>query len=121
MENSEDITIILFIRGLKHYLGICVDNAYRNAKREYYSSLKGELYCGICGIKMSWKEPRSLDHIIPKSVIYETGLVGLIFDHRNFRATHVECNVGRGALTINDMPDKVRDKLFVFANNTNTP
>lgn len=121
MNNSESITTILFFGGLRHYLGISVDKEYRQAKRKYYSSLKGKLSCGICGAKMSWKEPRSLDHIIPKSVIYETGLVGLIFDFRNFRATHPDCNVGRGNLTINDMPDKVRDKLFVFANNTNKP
>lgn len=109
--NDDSETLVLFFKGLAHYLGKTVNKVYREAKREYYTSLKGKLECGICGEKMSWKEQRTVDHIIPKNIIWEYGPAPLYFDVRNFRAAHPDCNSKRGVLTLDDLPLSIKDKL----------
>ncbi len=103
----------LLYKGIYHYLGIEVSKAYRKSKKEYHRSLGNtQRICNLCGEPIKWKD-MSVDHIISRSIIWETGLVGLIFDHRNFQVAHKLCNVKRGGLTLDDLPDKVRNKLFV--------
>lgn len=109
----DDEVIVLFMRGLYHYLGKSVSEAYKQSRADYLRA-NTKWRCSICGkrTKKTGNMGKTIDHIIPKNIIFETGLVGLLFDHRNFRLTHALCNVQRGELTIDDLPDKVRDKLF---------
>lgn len=108
--NSQSDTVVLFFWALRHYLGKAVNKTYRQAKREYYTSLKGKLYCGLCGEKMSWNDKRTIDHIIPKSIIWETGLSGLYFDPRNFQASHEQCNYEKSS-DVSELPKAVIAKL----------
>lgn len=105
-------TYYLFYLGLRHYLGKSVNEQYQISKRYFLRTITGENcgQCGICFKTVEWGE-QTIDHIIPKSIIYEYGLLNLLFDHRNFRITHQLCNTTRGD-SMDELPEPIRNKLF---------
>lgn len=119
---GKDFTILLIVWGYRHYWGKQRSLLWSKTRKEFlWNKLhRGEsMDCEICG---EWcpKHDRTVDHIIPRNILFEVELVGLEFDHRNLRLAHKKCNSDRGRLTIDDMPDSIRDKLFVLLE-TNTP
>lgn len=100
----------LYLVGLKHYLGKTINKEVCRAGWEFWeNSTQLQRICGICGEYVKFKH-RSIDHIIPKSVIYKTGLAGLLYDKRNFRITHRVCNTNRGS-DLSELPPAVIEKL----------
>ena len=108
---QNDITVYwLFYKGLRQYLGLW---KFRTLKTEFYRWMVANGWpniCGICHKKIRTRKERSLDHIIPISICMELEMPGLIFDPRNFRVAHRDCNEMRSS-NISDLPKKVRQAL----------
>lgn len=83
--------LVLFFRGLYHYLGIRVDEALKQEILEFLIENRWPRICGLCGKRIRGKG-RTIDHIIPKATCYEVGLPELCIDRRNFQVAHKECN-----------------------------
>ena len=115
-------TKYLFWLGLYHWAGKRKNALYRQAKAEWQrNSLNKCWLCAICGKKIP-KRQSTIDHIIPKNILYEFDLDPMVWDKRNFQAAHQLCNVRRGLLTVDDMPDSIKEKLFaLISTRTNTP
>lgn len=110
MNNWDYECRILFYKGLYHYLGKEIDTAQSQAGWSYWDSLPHPRLCWICGQKVNRRD-RSIDHIIPKAIIHELSLPGLIYDKRNFRIAHKQCNGKRGD-NIDTLPKSVKNKLL---------
>lgn len=113
----EDTQGWLLYRGLYHYVGLTANYAYRNSKTKYIRQLTAKhkkacepVLCWLCGEKIKHKEI-NIDHVVPVNLIYKYELYGLLTDPRNFQPAHFRCNVGRGALTIDDLPATIRNKI----------
>ena len=96
-------------RALRVYLGEKVNEHLQIACRYFYYSQSSPRLCSICG-KHIRHGNRSVDHIIPLSVVRELELYRLMFDPRNMRIAHNYCNVNRGN-DISDLPESVINKL----------
>lgn len=121
----DDTVYWLLWRFTRKYLGLLKEARWREAKAEFKRSRSNNWKCDICGKKLGKKNQRylrpSVDHVIPRNILYQLGLVDLIFDLRNLQLTHEICNVKRGDLTIADLPPRIRDKLFAMSSYANTP
>lgn len=104
-------TYWLIWRGLHRHVGLLKNNLYKQARREWLRQHKTQLDCALCGEKIDWGKV-TVDHIIPRKILYEYGLIELIFDSRNFQAAHELCNAKRGDLTIDDLPPAIRYKIL---------
>lgn len=79
------------------------------AKSHYKRAVKYPLFCCFCGEKIKNRD-HSVDHIIPRSVCYAIERPMLIFDIRNFRSSHKQCNRERADET-SDLPEAVLEKI----------
>lgn len=103
----------MVFRGLHHYLGKAINDAIKQAGWELWEETPyKDRNCVFCG-KFVKHRDRSIDHIVPESVIKELGLAGLLYDKRNFRIAHKICNRERGDNT-DDLPEAVLAKLRVL-------
>lgn len=101
MINSEYITYWLVYRGLYHW--ICYNNTmrWRSFKLQWRARNRWPMHCSACGVKVKpshgtdkyHPQRLSLDHIIPKSLIYELELYELLYDYDNFCLMCETCNV----------------------------
>lgn len=107
-----DSQIVLVFMEARHHMGKMMRDYYRQVRAEYWRELPpGPLRCYLCDKHLKWRE-KTIDHIVPKSVIYETGLVWLIYDKRNFAPAHHRCNANRGELSLKDLPENIQQALI---------
>lgn len=121
MINSEYTTYWLVYRGLYHW--ICFYNTlrWRTFKLQWRAKHKWPMRCSACGVKViashgtdKYHPKRlSLDHIIPKSLIYELELYELLYDYDNFCLMCETCNVIKSdaKLDISDLPPRLLVKF----------
>jgi 5-methylcytosine-specific restriction endonuclease McrA len=107
---NNDITILLLMWGIYHYLGKSVDGHYKYQRRLFIINQPYTKACWICGGTVDHEEV-TIDHVVPMSIVKELELYKLIFDHRNFMIAHKSCNSARGN-NIDDLPPKIKEKIL---------
>lgn len=105
MEQEQSELLCLFYKGIYHYLGKQKTEMYKQARAEFLRS-NHRWICSKCGAKTK-KKTKSIDHIIPKSILYELELPSLIYDPNNFRLMCTDCNFARGNDT-EELPTNIR-------------
>lgn len=91
----------------RHWAGLVKHSLYQEAKYEYLDSMRyRDRKCYFCKKKVKSKD-RSIDHIIPQSIIKKYDLYSLIWSPSNMRLAHKLCNTRRGAdLTL--LPENIK-------------
>lgn len=77
----------LFFIGFKAYIGKRVNSQWLQFKKDWMRNHKYPSSCSNCKVKLRRNEKRdnfrTLDHIIPKQIIYALDLPELLFDDEN--------------------------------------
>lgn len=97
-------------QGFKHFLATKRARLYSYAKYEYLSNRKDKK-CDICNIRLKHSE-RTIDHIIPMSIIMEKELFGLWLDERNFQLLCMACNSKKSS-DLSHLPEVILNKLGI--------
>lgn len=106
-----DQTLHILYLGMRHYTGIKLGRLLQYQTRRIWAVTPVEKHiCELCGKHINRTE-RSVDHILPKSVCYDLGLIGMVYDPRNMRMTHTFCNQKRDQ-SLEELPDSIKNKIY---------
>lgn len=94
---SEPTVYILFYLGMRKYYGKVMNREWRILKKAWRKSNNQPDHCFKCGrlVKRQHRkatETATIDHIIPKNVIFQLEIPELLFDLNNFQQLCQPCN-----------------------------
>lgn len=101
----------IFYRGLHHHLGLCVRRQWQYFRRRMLAMRGQPWLCASCGVKCEpvrgGRQKRNtvtIDHIIPKSMLFELEIVELLFDEDNMAIYCRQCNSVKGNVLPENIP-----------------
>lgn len=104
----DTIQVWLVYRGAYHYLGKKFAEEFRERKQIWLRGKQSSRVCESCGIFLKFRQ-RTIDHIIPKSLIYELEEPKLLDDPNNWWVMCKWCNSDKSNLLPEVLPQKTLD------------